>query len=353
MPEQTKRAPATHSDIVALYQAMLGRDPESDAVFEAWGRHEPVALARALASSPEFTRRTRKSPFFHAHSMFDLEQVIRRHALANPTADPDYFVNFQGVKVPTRVFARGLSGREGKIDHIPVPSNWHADMAEWGAALRAVELAKKHFTVIELGCGWGCWLNNAGVAARNSGLSVELIGVEGDAGHVRNAEETAAANGFKPTELTIYRAIAAAREGTALFERVEQIGEVYGLEPIFNATPEQRQAAIASGKYDEVTILPLADVIGDRPRIDLLHIDIQGGEADLIRGTLQLLKARVAYIVIGTHSREIEGRLFSDLLAEGWRLEVERPAILGLTRSGPQISVDGVQGWRNMHLSPE
>jgi hypothetical protein len=35
------------------------------------------------------------------------------------------------------------------------------------------------------------------------------------------------------------------------------------------------------------------------PRIDLLHIDIQGGEADLIRDSLAILNKKVAYMTIG------------------------------------------------------
>ncbi|WP_216074149.1 hypothetical protein, partial [Acinetobacter baumannii] len=65
-------------------------------------------------------------------------------------------------------------------------------------------------------------------------------------------------------------------------------------------------------------MIALADVVRPHRRIDLLHIDIQGGEADLIAACLPVLKERVAYILIGTHSRQIEGRIFDVLLNEGW-----------------------------------
>jgi len=98
-------------------------------------------------------------------------------------------------------------------------------------------------------------------------------------------------------------------------------------------------------------MIPLSKVIDNYPKIDLLHIDIQGGEADLISACLSLLSEKVAYIVIGTHSRQIEGRLFDLLLQAGWWLEIERPAILSLT-GHPVVTVDGVQGWRNPRLLP-
>lgn len=87
-------------------------------------------------------------------------------------------------------------------------------------------------------------------------------------------------------------------------------------------------------------------------RVDLLHIDIQGSEAELIRDTLPLLKEKVAYMVIGTHAREIEGAIFAVLRSAGWVLEIERPAILSLAGGVPQVTVDGVQGWRNPGLLP-
>jgi hypothetical protein len=46
--------------------------------------------------------------------------------------------------------------------------------------------------------------------------------------------------------------------------------------------------------------------------------------------TLDLLRGKV---VVGTHSRQIEGRFFEMLFGEGWKLEIERPAILNLIGS--------------------
>jgi hypothetical protein len=64
---------------------------------------------------------------------------------------------------------------------------------------------------------------------------------------------------------------------------------------------------------------------------------------------LSTLNSKVAYIVVGTHSRQIEGRIMDTLLATGWILEIERPAILSLA-GAPVVTVDGVQGWRNPRL---
>lgn len=288
-----------------------------------------------------------QSPFFHYQSRFDAEAIMRAYAVAAQPR-PGYLVNFLDVAINPRFFPDILAGREGQVEGIPIPANWHADIAEWAAALRAVDFARGSFTMAELGCGWGCWINNTGVAAKRKGLRVHLTGVEGDEGHVAFAREACAVNGFTQDEVTLHRGIAAPTQGTALFPR--QSGGEWGLEPVFNATPAQRAEAVAEGTHDELPMIPMSQ-IANLP-LDLLHMDIQGGEAQLAEESIDLLNARVRYMVIGTHSRSIEGRLFDLLLSHGWRLEMERPAIISVAGDGPTTLVDGVQGWRNMALLP-
>ena len=100
-------------------------------------------------------------------------------------------------------------------------------------------------------------------------------------------------------------------------------------------------AATLSGRYDELPMISLDELTASHNRIDLLHIDIQGGEADFIAGTLPALYKKVAYLVVGTHSRQIEGRVMNTLLDAGWKLEIERPAIFALDDGRPRILVDG------------
>ena len=190
------------------------------------------------------------------------------------------------------------------------------------------------------------------MAARRAGLAVSLIGIEGDQGHIAFAREACEANGFSPSQVTLIHGIAGARSGTALFPRQGLPGASFGLEPVFDASEAQRLDAVQSGKYDELPMISLVDVMASHTRIDLLHIDIQGGEADLVAGCLNALSEKVAYILVGTHSRQIEGRLFDTLLQAGWRLEIERPAILSVG-SNLTVTVDGVQGWRNPSLLPD
>ncbi|TXM67552.1 class I SAM-dependent methyltransferase [Methylobacterium sp. WL12] len=334
------------------YDVLLGREPESADIVATHASGTPTEVVRAIGASNEFHDRIgRTSPFYHYNARIEAEAIIQRHARTDLQSDPRYRTNFLGVRVDPKILPSQMTERGGIIEPVPIPANWHADIAEWAAALRAVELSADVFTMVELGCGWGCWMNNTGVAARTSGRGVQLIGVEGDAGHIAFARETCAANGFAPEDVSLHHGIAAARTGVALFGRQDRAGESWGLEPVFGADAVEQERLLATGRYEALPMIALADVIGSGI-LDLLHIDIQGGEADLVRDCLPLLTQRVAYLVIGTHSRSIEGRLFADLLEAGWCLEIERPAILALTGVEPEIRVDGLQGWRNPHLRP-
>lgn len=306
----------------------------------------------AISSPRRVPKGPKMSPFFHYNANFDAQAVMKAHAVPDLQPNTGFLTNFLGVLIDPKFFPEILKGRAGEVEPIPIPANWHADIAEWAAALRAVDLSGRTFSVIELGCGWGCWLNNTGVAARRSSRQPNLIGIEGDPGHIQFAREACSANGFTDAQVTLFHGIAAARDGKALFPIQEDAGSHWGLEPILNASMLDIVKAKLSGKYQELPLISLNRASASCSRVDLLHIDIQGGEADLIKGCLPLLNGKVAYIVVGTHSREIEGRIFESLRSAGWLLEIERPAILSLVGGVPQISVDGVQGWRNPRLLP-
>lgn len=289
--------------------------------------------------------------FYFYNAVIDPGRLIRKFAATNPAPNPGFITNAFGVIVDPKFFPGLLKGREGEVEPLPIPANWHADMAEFGAALRSVDLARNTFTMIELGCGWGCWMNNTGVAAKKKGLSVNLIGVEGDPGHVAFATEALTANGFRPGEYTIHHGIAASTAGKALFPLQEHSGASWGLEPLFDVSDADSEALLKGGKYMSLQQHVLNDIARDLERVDLLHVDIQGGEQTLIPSAMPFLCEKVAYLFIGTHSRQIEGLMMDCLLKAGWILEIERPAIIS-AGARPGIVVDGVQGWRNPRLLP-
>jgi FkbM family methyltransferase len=340
----------SRDDVVAVYHLLLGREPENDEVIS---NNLQLPSIRNLISnfmgSDEYLQRQRANPFYVYNSSIDILKIIRSYENPARIAKENHVVNFMGVAMNLK-FMPFFAGREAWVEDAPIPANWHADMAEFGAALRAVDLARGQFRMIELGCGWGCWMNITGVAAKSRGLDIRVIGLEGDQGHIEFAREALATNGIAPSEYRLLRGIAGAKRGSALFPKQDRPGDSWGSDPVFDNASPAWETAWSSGMYDELPVISLDEVIAEEARIDLLHMDIQGGEGDLIHDSLETLSAKVAYMLVGTHSRVLEGAIVSNLLAAGWILEVERPAVIVLSDAGPTTVVDGVQAWRNPRM---
>jgi hypothetical protein len=153
-------------------------------------------------------RRDAKDSLYHYNCEFDAVDVIARFWQRDAIPHPELSTNFLGARIPLRVHPPKLNALKGRVEPPPNPGNWHADIAEWAAALRAVNQSSGSFRIVELGCGWGCWLTNTGVAARAIGRSVDLIGVEGNSLHLANADETLRLNDFSPADFTLFHGIA-------------------------------------------------------------------------------------------------------------------------------------------------
>lgn len=281
---------------------------------------------------------------------FDAVNVLALFWRKNQTPDPNAVTNFIGAKVPAKIHPPKLNAMLGKVENPPNPGNWHADIAEWAAALRSVRQAEDTYRIVELGCGWGCWLTNMGVAARSTGLKVDLIGIEGNDLHLINADETLRLNGFEDGDFSLYHAIAAPTRGKALFPSADAETTVWDGEAIFY--PDD--ATLAKAEQDpNVQILhcvPLSD-LSQHQIIDLLHVDIQGAEVDYVEGNFKDISSYVRRVLIGTHSRSIEGRLIDIFQDAGWRMEMERPALTPIKAGKPKTTIDGVQMWANPALN--
>ncbi|MEM1235984.1 MAG: FkbM family methyltransferase [Pseudomonadota bacterium] len=248
--------------------------------------------------------------------------------------------NFQGARIPVSVCPDILGSLQGTLEAAPAPGNWHACVAEWGAALHAVDQANPDtaFRMVELGCGWACWMLATGIAARSRGLRVELRGVEADPDHLRQAKQVMELNNFSSGEFQLHNAIAAPRPGTALFPCADRGHQTdWGRGALFDTKGPD-------GFHSTLPCITLSDLSEGR-KIDLLHMDIQGGELDFVRGAWNDINSYVNRVLIGTHGRIIEGALFEKFTSHGWTLEVERPAICRLENGHHEVIIDGVQLW--------
>jgi FkbM family methyltransferase len=288
------------------------------------------------------------SRFLAYDASFDAEGIILRHAVDDLEPNEQLVTNFIGVLMEPSLFPPLLNSLVGKVEIPPIPANWHADVAEWAAVFRAIELAGEDFSMLELGCAWGCWMCNAGKAAKRTGRTINLIGVEAVQEFVSTAQRHLTVNNFLESEYTVHLGIAAAAAGSVFFPRKEAEAVNFGLAPVFNPTEIEVADILKAGTHDLIDIIPISKILADTERLDLLHIDIQGGELDVLEQSISVISEKIAYVFVGTHSREIEGKIFELMLHHGFILEVERPAILLLEPSrNPSIRYDGAQGWRN------
>lgn len=284
---------------------------------------------------------------------YDAESLLESFHMQDQQPEPGIIRNFLGTRIAPSVYPSVLTAKAGTVEPVPHPGNWHADIAEWASALRSVALAEagsqQVYRIIELGCGWGCWIANMGVAARARGLAVDLIGIEGDRYHLGSAEAVLRLNGFTPADFVLHHGVAGPEPGKAIFPVHAVDGANWGAEPVFYPTPEALAAAETRTDVQILDCFTLAELGRGQP-IDLLHVDIQGAELDYVRGNFDAMQAHVKRVLIGTHSRQIEGALCQHFLDHGWQMEMERPAITPLHHGRPDIRVDGVQMWANPAL---
>jgi FkbM family methyltransferase len=305
------------------------------------------------------------------------EETIRTFPRFQGDGQGGFITDFLGVRTSVGIFS-GFAPYSGMVEGYPVPCNFHANAIEWAGVLRAVAEAGERFVAVELGAGWGPWLITGGFAARQKGIQdIRLVGVEGSAKHLRFMHEHFRNNGFKHEEHTLLHGIAGTYDGTARFPILEDSQDNWGAEAAFQtrmSTPPSQPAggwkrwlrpavravkrlkARMLGKPSPVSTsvamekLPcysLTTLLKPFERVDLIHIDIQGAEFDVIADARAALRQKVRRMVIGTHGRFIEERLFAELSGQGWSLESDEACAFDEADGTLHMTRDGCQVWRN------
>jgi FkbM family methyltransferase len=298
-----------------------------------------VSLTRALCDSDEFRLRI-KVPFDHLFDGYRLGEleILRRHLVHSPP-EPGFVKDFVGTRMRT-AFADFASSFDGvAFNRIPVPGDFRVEALEWIGVLKAIESSASHFVAVELGAGWGPWVVSSGHVARNLGKTVRMYAVEADPGKVPNIALHMADNGFDPNDHFIFAGIAGACDGVAYFPVIDAAGN-WGGEAVYGHRPE--------GDYHALPSISLRTLMKDENLVDLIVFDIQGAEFHVVEGSVDELCAKVKWMVIGTHSRSIEGRLIDLLFAKNWALENEQPCRCSYGDGRSHIIVDGTQVWRNL-----
>jgi FkbM family methyltransferase len=273
-----------------------------------------------------------------------------------PSPRPGFVTDFHGGRTRTALLWDGVRHLDGTVLPLPVPADYHAEAIEWVGTLRSVLEASGGYAAMEVGAGMGPWLVAAGVAARLRGLApIRLAGIEADPARFAAMRQNLADNGFDPDAQMLVQGAAGVAAGIARWPVRADTRNDAGLRPLREGVAEDAAYYEGdAGRTMEVQVHALAGLLAHEQRWDLLHVDIQGGEAELCAGAIDAMTKHVRRLVVATHSRILDGAVMAAMRGAGWRLEAEKP-----TRFVPQDDVaslermtthDGTQVWRNPRL---
>jgi FkbM family methyltransferase len=163
-------------------------------------------------------------------------------------------------------------------------------------------------------------------------------------------------NALDPAAHRLICAAVGVERGRARWPKIGDLANGAGARPVrdYGSGVDVADAAYMAGAlhdFIEVDILPLAELLEEQPEWDLVHLDVQGWEAALCAGCAEALTGRVRWMVVGTHSRVIDGEVIVAMRRAGWVLENEKPTRFTFDPSKASLELmtemDGIQIWRN------
>lgn len=279
--------------------------------------------------------------------------ILGEFARDGLTPEPGFIVDFIGVRTRATSLWPAARALAGNVIKVPIPGDFHAETIEWLGLLKSVKSARGEYVAIELGAGFGPWAIAGGTAARSRGIrKIKLYAVEGDPHHFRFLRQHFEDNGFNPDEHILLEAAVGVERGVAQWPVMEDTSAEWGSRPIM---PDGDYLGRAFERTKDIAVIPMADLIRRERHRDLVHIDVQGHEVDICRSCLDDLNERVSWIVVGTHSRKLDGDMLELMCGMDWELEHEKPTKFTYYRNPKTLEgmtlADGTQVWRNPRLT--
>jgi FkbM family methyltransferase len=246
-----------------------------------------------------------------------------------------------------------------RIGPVPLPTSSEL-LLDWEPLLAAVELAGPKFTAVALGAGWGRWIVGSAFAAKKRGRDYHIVGVEAEPQHFGWMQRHLADNGIPPEKSRLIQAAANSYTGTCWFmvgNAIDWYGQAVVTDAQYHTAKFMDEVRKAGGEAEAVPCVDLNEVFAGIERVDYLHMDVQGSEADVILACKDLVDERVAVVNIGTHSELIERSLRSHFARQGWlcRYDIPMNATFPACIEGNEPASitlgDGVQVWENPRLT--
>jgi len=339
----------------AAYRVLLRRPPDAGVQARASALYpNELTLIRSILHSAEFA-------FLYGHELqgpqarLDYSIFKDLHVYDGPGA-PGFLTDFLGVRTSV-AFVEHLSARDGAVEGLPLPfGNWHGDICEWIGSMKAVMAAKDRLIVYELGAGWAPWLVACAFTARQKGITnVRLTGVEGSRHHFEMMEQHFRTNNLDPANHRLLHAIAGAQDGEAEFPVLPNPSLDWGAAASFSPRNKTSDSHIdyrghRFAEVERVPVYALSTLLSEDDRVDLVHIDIQGHEAEVVAGSIDAVTSKVKRMIVGTHSRALETQVADLLAPRGWLLELDSACRMTVQDGQVLYPVDGAQIWVNPAL---
>jgi FkbM family methyltransferase len=244
-----------------------------------------------------------------------------------------FTADFLGTRYRSDFFTRWPPQPHDRYEEPPYPP-LDEEYFEWIDLLEAVASAHGHFTMLELGAGFGRWTVRGAAAAQQRGLSYTLVAVEAEPTHFEWLMQNLRDNAVSLQDCRLIRAAATDRDGTIGFH-VGDPSACYGQ---------------SIGGTTEVAAVSLKTLLRPLDIVDLIDMDVQGAEFNVLAAARESLCQKVKRVHVGVHSQQHRRilELFRDLTWKPHFVYADDTA--DLTPWGRINFQDGVQGWVNPRL---
>lgn len=276
-------------------------------------------------------------------------QIFEGFAAPDVGPLPGFVTSFLGSRVRTRFLPPEHGVLDGQKLPARVPADFLSEAIEWIGLLRSVRDARERYRMMEVGAGFGPWCTAAAVAAQRHAIEdIRITAVEADPLRFQTLELTVADNGFLD-RATLHKAAAGKTSGIGAWPPSSDPNDA-GLRLLSSeSAPDYRGRVYAATQ--EVKIIGFAELLSEHEAWDLVHIDVQGHEFEICSAAIDKMTRCVRHVVIGTHSRKLDGDIFDLFWRAGWALENEKPSRIDFRPGLPTLEImtthDGTQVWRN------
>ena len=285
----------------------------------------------------------------------DLDKnIVKRWEDNSRKSNTGYITDYFGAKMNINYYQH-TAGRSGDVLELPLPSDGvlHEFIEYFGTALALDTNDSGSFTSIEVGAGWGPWIIRSGLLAKRAEIkSINLIGVEADKIHFKWMRQSCKDNNLnriRNIKIKLHCAAVSSKEHYLYFPKLQNASEDWGAAASLKSDDHDYRGLIQNHK--KVRAIPFSDLLESYTKIDLIHIDVQGSEYKIVKSVIRALSRKCRILVIGTHSRKIEGDLLNLFFRNKWFLRAEKCCefnyFMGSKSLEAMTQVDGTQIWIN------